>query len=92
MFRDLLREHGFTARRGQQYAGGVDSPDVVCDELTDDFHFEVKFTERFNLRDSVEQANRDAQGKVAVVAHKRSHSPWLVTLSADEFLKLLSNQ
>jgi hypothetical protein len=28
-FAALLREHGFDARRGVQYSGGVDSPDVV---------------------------------------------------------------
>lgn len=38
-FRDLLREHGFEARRGQQFAGGNDSPDVVTDLPC---HVEVK--------------------------------------------------
>ena len=34
--RELARyfeENGFPARRGQQFAGGSDSPDVVCDEF-----------------------------------------------------------
>lgn len=34
LWRDQLREQGFTARRGQQYAGGIESPDVICEELS----------------------------------------------------------
>jgi len=44
-FCELLREHGFDARRGQQFAGGPDSPDVVTDCPC---HFEVKRTESFS--------------------------------------------
>lgn len=40
-FASLLREHGFDARRGQQFAGGADSPDVVSDALAW-LHVEVK--------------------------------------------------
>ena len=32
-FAELLRAHGFDARRGQQFAGGADSPDVVSEAL-----------------------------------------------------------
>lgn len=38
----FLRSLGFTARRGQQFAGGSQSPDVVVEELTR-IHFEVKY-------------------------------------------------
>ena len=91
MWRDKLREHGFTAHRGAQHSGSPDSPDVVCDELRDKIHFEVKFVEKLNLRDAVEQAQRDSAdtGKAPVVAHKRSNSPWLVTMPADDFLELI---
>ena len=44
MWRDELREAGFTARRGQQFAGGTDSPDVICEELNN-LHMEVKFVQ-----------------------------------------------
>ena len=37
MFRDMFREAGFEARRGQQFSGGTDSPDVVVPALPD-FH------------------------------------------------------
>lgn len=41
VFAKHLRELGFTARRGQQHAGGPESPDVVTS--LDNIHFEVKF-------------------------------------------------
>jgi hypothetical protein len=39
-WRDELREQGFAARRGQQFSGGAESPDVVCDSLPW-MHFEA---------------------------------------------------
>lgn len=87
LWRDELRAQGYTARRGQQFSGSPDSPDVVCDDLP--FHQEVKFVEKLNLQDAVDQASRDACGKPWIVAHKRSHSPWLVTMLADEWFKLV---
>ena len=58
-WRDELRANGYRARRGQQFAGSPDSPDVVCDEL-DWIHFEVKAVERLNIWDAMDQARRDA--------------------------------
>ena len=37
LWRDELRAQGFTARRGQQFSGSPDSPDVVCEELKEPF-------------------------------------------------------
>ena len=51
-----FREHGFDARRGVQYSGGPDSPDVVGPE---GLHIEVKFTERLRLWDALAQSKRD---------------------------------
>lgn len=47
-FAALLREHGFDARRGVQFSGGADSPDVVSDALAW-LHIEVKRTQALNL-------------------------------------------
>jgi Holliday junction resolvase len=88
LWRDELRKEGFTARRGQQYAGGTDSPDVVCEELSN-LHQEVKFVENLNLDKACEQAMRDGCGKPWIVAHKKSNKDWKVTMSADLFFKLL---
>ena len=88
-FRDLLREFGLTARRGQQFAGGTDSPDVICDELNGRFHFEVKHVEKLNLQNAITQAITDAGSKTHIVAHRKNNWPWYVTLRADEFLRIL---
>jgi len=88
-WRDVLREEGFTARRGQQFAGGADSPDVICEEL-DGLHFEVKCVQALNLEGAIEQATRDAgSAKDWVVAHKKDRKPWRVTISTDLFFRLL---
>ena len=86
-FAQLLRDHGFSAHRGQQYAGGTDSPDVVTD--LPGVHFEVKRTNRLKLRQAMDQAERDADaGLIPVVAHRADRESWLVTLSADDFIGL----
>ena len=88
-WRDQLRAAGYTARRGQQFAGGSDSPDVICEELHSKLHFEVKRVESLNLGAAYAQAERDARGKVPVVAHRKNAQPWLVTMPATAFFKLL---
>src|SRR5438128_9741784 len=87
-WRDELRANGYAARRGQQFSGSPDSPDVVCDSLPW-IHFEVKAVERLNIEDAMEQARRDSGGKVPVVAHRRNFRPWLVTVTAETFFRLL---
>lgn len=72
-WRDELRAHGFDARRGQQFCGSPDSPDVVCEALAD-FHFEVKRVERLNINDAMDQARRDCREKAQKVAEE-STSP-----------------
>ncbi len=104
-WRDELRAQGYAARRGQQFSGLPESPDVVCDSLPW-IHFEVKAVERLNIEDAMEQARRDAakseirnpklEGipngeirKVPMVAHRRNFRPWLVTMEAETFFRLL---
>ena len=84
-FKDVLREHGWiNARRGQQYHGGPDSPDVVG---IPGIHFEVKRVEKLDIRKAIEQSRNDAgDGEVPVVAHRRSREQWYVTLPAEDFL------
>jgi Holliday junction resolvase len=87
-WRDVLRAEGFHAQRGQQFAGGADSPDVVCEELRG-FHFEVKAVERLNIEAAMDQARRDAGRKLPLVAHRRSHRRWLVTMEAETLFRIL---
>ena len=113
-WRDELREAGFAARRGQQFSGSPESPDVICDDLWF-IHFEVKCVERLNIEDAMDQARRQArparnaasprtssglrppspqsgeglENLMPVVAHKRKHRRWLVTLEAKDLFRLL---
>ncbi|HWI60042.1 MAG TPA: hypothetical protein VNZ22_22640, partial [Bacillota bacterium] len=79
------------ARRGEQYAGSPESPDVVCPALAW-IHFEVKLRERLDIYDAMEQARRECGGKVPVVAHRRSQWPWLITIEAEVFFRFLSGE
>ena len=90
-FAALLREHGFDARRGQQFSGGADSPDVVSDALAW-LHVEVKRVQNLNLADACIQAEGDCGGKPWIVAHRRNHAPWLITMRAEIFFQLLRGE
>lgn len=83
-----LREHGFTeARRGQQFKGGADSPDVTG--LTG-FHIEVKRVERLDLNASMEQSIRDsAPDEIPIVVHRRNNDYWKVTMRLDDFMEVI---
>lgn len=89
-FASFLREHGFDARRGQQFSGSPDSPDVVSSNFP--YHIEVKCVQKLNLTDACVQAEGDCGGKPWIVAHRINHAPWLITLKADEFLKLVTEK
>lgn len=83
-----LQEHGFSARRSQQYCGSANSADVICDSLPN-IHFEVKYTERLNLYDAMHQAIQDCGNKIPVVSYRRNNSDWLVTMRADDWISLI---
>jgi len=85
----FLREHGFEeARRGVQYSGGGDSPDVVG---IPGYHLECKRTERTDLHAWMAQATNDSAGtgKVPVVAHRRNRSEWIAILPLEALLALI---
>ena len=92
-FRDLLISMGVPARRGQQYAGGLDSPDVVTD-LDAVAHFEVKRTERLDLRSSMAQAIHDTGSAIGchpmpIVVQRGSHQEWLAIMRAEDCITML---
>lgn len=83
---NYLKAAGFEARRGQQFAGGTDSPDVVCSAL-DSFHIECKRVEAGSPYAWLEQSVRDAgDAKIPLVVHRRSRKEWVVILRLDDFL------
>ena len=87
-FAKFLRDHGVEARRGQQYSGGSDSPDVVTN--LEGVHFEVKRVERFLLWKAMEQAKKDAaNGSIPAVAHRANGKEWVVVLPAADFVDIM---
>jgi len=85
-----LTDNGHPARRGQQYSGSPDSPDVVCPSLP--LHFEVKRVERLRLHEAMQQAIDDAgRGMVPVVAHKANRKPWLAIMKLSDLMALIQS-
>lgn len=87
----FLREHKIEARRGVQFHGGSDSPDVVT--ALGDIHIECKRVEQGNPYDWLAQAIRDADGlKVPLVAHRRNGQGWIGIMRLDDLLHILLNR
>ena len=82
------------AKRGCQFKGGVDSPDVEIS--IDGVHIECKRTEHFQLYKAMEQATRDADGKkIPVVCHRRNRGEWLAVVKLEDLpqlAKILNDQ
>ena len=84
----FLREHGREARRGVQYMGGPQSPDVVSDLRG--VHLECKRTEQLRLYPALEQAATEKPaGSIPVVAHRRNRKPWVAVLPLESLLLIL---
>ena len=83
----ILREAGFeNARRGQQFSGANGDADVVG---LPGVWLEVKYRERLNIYEAMEQAQRDSQGmEIPWVVHRKNNRPWLCTMSFEEALLL----
>ena len=74
------------ARRGRQYKGSPESPDV---HAFDGIHIECKRTEKFNAYAALEQAGDDAGDAVPVVMHKRNYKPWIVVVELEDLPRLI---
>jgi hypothetical protein len=84
---ELAAVLGVTARRGVQYQGGPDSPDVVLDGLP--IHVEAKRTERLSLWAAVEQSRQDAAtGHVPIVWHKCNRRESVVIVETSQLVAL----
>jgi Archaeal holliday junction resolvase (hjc) len=87
---NFLKERGIEARRGQQYEGSSDSPDVVAGGILQNFHIEVKRVEAGSPYNWMDQANTDADlCKTPVVAHRRNGKQWLAIMDFREFLNIV---
>ena len=77
---------GVAARRGQQFAGGTESPDIVTG--MQGIHVEVKRCEAGNPYVWMEQAIRDAKAKTPIVLHRRNNQPWILIVRLDDVPRL----
>lgn len=79
---------GVSARRGVQFQGGPDSPDVVLDGVP--LHVECKRVESLNVYKAVEQAAADAPANATpVVWHRRNGKPSVLIVETSRLLSLL---
>lgn len=77
---------GVAARRGQQFAGGTESPDIVTG--MQGIHVEVKRCEAGNPYVWMDQAVRDAKAKTPIVLHRRNNQPWILIVRLDDVPRL----
>jgi hypothetical protein len=87
----FLTDQGFPAKRGVQFSQGrfgLTEADVICETLP--LHIECKRVEAGNPYKWLAQAKRDAkEGKIPVVFHRRSESPWVVVIGAEDFMGIV---
>jgi hypothetical protein len=83
---EIQRLFGVEARRGCQYSGSDESPDIVT--AIPELHFEAKRCEAFRLYPAMEQAAADAGDKVPVVLHRANNRPWVAIVRLDDLPRL----
>ena len=83
---ELRRLFGVDARRGRQFRGTDESPDVQVD--IPEMHFEVKRTEALRLYEALAQAAKDAGDNVPVVLHRANRKPWVAIVPLDDLPRL----
>ena len=80
---------GCETRRGQQFAGGPESPDVVG---LAGIHIEVKAVEKLQMQKAMDQSVRDAGDKIPIVISKKNRKEPMVTVrlrDLDDFIRLM---
>lgn len=90
---NLLKDHGYNCRRGQQYCGTNGDADVVG---LPGIHIECKRVERLNLEDAMRQAIDNTESEklpfseeiYPAVFHRRNRGSWLVTMRLDDWMNL----
>lgn len=82
----VLREHGFDARRGQQYSGANGDADVVG---LPGIHIECKRNEHLNLYDAMSQSRSDSKmSEFPAVMHRKNNCEWLVTMTLEDWIEI----
>lgn len=90
-FSSFLRDYGYEAIRGCQNAGrdasGQEAPDIIHN--VPGVHFEVKRTEKLRIQAAIDQAHKDANGKIPIVAWRQNNWPWYAILPMDDLMEIL---
>lgn len=82
----IFREHGYEARRGQQYCGISGDADVVG---LPGIHVECKRVEKLNLLDAMEQAVRMQRMENCLQSFIGAiGAEWLVTMRLEDWFSL----
>lgn len=84
----LFRMHGFSdAKRGQQFRGSPDSPDVTG---LPGHHVECKRTEALRLYPYLKQAQADAgPDDTPVVCYRSNREEWVAITFLDDYLLMV---
>ncbi len=83
----ILTGYGYDIQRGGSLSFG-EIPDLVG---LPGVHIEVKRVERLNVSEAMGQAVRDSDrfhDGLPALFHRRSRSPWLVTMRLEDWMKL----
>lgn len=84
---EIARLFRVEARRGRQYCGDPEAPDVRT--AIDQVHFEVKRTEWLRLYPALAQASADAGNeKIPVVLYRSNHQPWVAIVRLEDLPRL----
>ena len=83
---EIRRLFRTVARRGRQYQGTDESPDLLVD--IPQVYFEVKRVEQLRLWEALAQAIEDAGEAVPVVLHRASRRPWVAIVRLDDLPRL----
>lgn len=83
---ELCRLFGVQCRRGRQYHGGPESPDIAA---FPGLHFEVKRAETFSAYAAMDQAIEDAaESSIPAVLHRRNGREWLAVVRLENLPEL----
>ena len=81
-----VKEYGYDARRGQQFAGINGDADVVG---LHSIHIEVKRVEKLNIDEALQQSIRDARdAEIPVVMHRKNRTEWKITMLFDDWINM----
>ena len=72
------------AKRGFQFRGGDEAPDVIGTP----YHIEAKHRRNVSIQAAMQQAIADSNGRVPVVVSRDNHGEDLVTMRLNDWLEL----